>query len=159
MSNGKNVAPVALNDFIKSNGLSRSVHEVMPGGPSMCRQEFAADCDINTIMKRYEGQDIGAIMRQVAPVYYDFAEAPQTLLEFMAMQQDAEAAFMTLPASVRKEFENDPIQFVEFASDPGNLDQMRTWGLAKPAEKPQEPAPAPPAGGAAQGAAPPPKPA
>lgn len=142
----------STNDFFKTNGLPRSAHEVQPGGESLTRQEFAAECDINNLMKQYEGKDIGAIMRNVLPpVYYDFANAPSTLLEFMDVQMQAEAAFMTLPAVVRREFENDPMQFVEFAMNRDNLPQMRTWGLAKPEDAPvasREPANAPAAPGA-----------
>lgn len=148
--------PMAYYDFYKTNGLPREAHAFSNSDPSMTRQEFADECDINKLMKQYEGHDIGAIMRQVGePVYYDFSEMPQDLMSFMQMQQDAEKAFMTLPASVRKEFDNDPLGFVEFASDPANVDQMRTWGLAKPAEKPQEaPVAQAPAAGASAPAAP-----
>jgi hypothetical protein len=67
---------------------------------------------------------------------------PSDLMGTMAMLSDAETAFMSLPAQVRREFDNDPLQFVDFASDPENVPQMRTWGLAPPEAVP-EPPPAP----------------
>lgn len=108
-------------------------------GPSLTRQEFADECDVNALMARYEktGQMIPS--RAVGPPQYlDLTDVPD-LHAAMNIMRDAEAAFMRLPAVVRREFENDVTQFVEFAEDPENLDQMREWGLAKPAE----PTPAP----------------
>jgi hypothetical protein len=63
-------------------------------------------------------------------MYVDFVTAPKDLLGYLALMQEAEVAFMSLPAGVRREFENDAVKFVDFASDPENLPQMRTWGLA-----------------------------
>jgi hypothetical protein len=131
MANGK---VRALDDFAVSNGEDHSFRTV---GPSLTRQEFAEECDINTIMKRYEGH--GGLNGlgpdpNVVPRYVDFSEMPQDLMGFMQLQHDAEFAFMQLPAVVRREFDNDPILFCDFAADPANVDQMRSWGLAKPAE-------------------------
>lgn len=142
--------PLATYDFYKTNGSS---HVVMPGGPSLTRQEFAEECDINAIMKRYDtvGGGPGGLPRHndFPPFYADFSTMPTDLLGYMNLMHDAEVAFMMLPAVVRKEMDNDPMAFVEFASDPKNLDQMRKWGLA-PVPAPEAPAPAdgtPPAGG------------
>lgn len=132
-----------LHDFRGRNGLPASATNTSTPGPSMTRQEFAADCDINVLMDRYQNEDIGAIMRRsTEPVYVDFYDMPSDLMGTLQLVQDAENAFMTLPAQVRREFDNDPIRFVDFASDPGNLDQMRNWGLAPPAPVPP-PAPTP----------------
>lgn len=144
---------VANSDFVKTNGLPRHVHEYHAGGPSLTRQEFAEECDINVLMARFDGA-LADPMRSVRlPVYYDFTEMPGSLMEAMQVMQTGQEAFMRLPATVRREFDNDPAAFVDFASDPANLDQMRTWGLAPP--KPPEAAPivgpvgqAPAAGGA-----------
>jgi len=131
--------PVAFYDFYKpSNASGREAAVFHPVGPSLTRQEFAEECDINVLMKRYENQDIGSIMRRSQePVYYDLTEAPSDLMGYMQLMQDAQNAFMTLSAQVRREFDNDPVRFVDFAGDPANLDQMRSWGLAPPA--PQAP--------------------
>lgn len=110
--------------------------------PSMTRQEFAEDCDINTIMARYEttGNFHAPFAKEAH--YADYTAAPGSLMEAMEIMRSGEAAFMQLPAKVRREFDNDPMQFVEFASDPANLDQMREWQLAEPA--PVEPPPVAP---------------
>lgn len=136
----------AINDF---HGAKQADPVPDVGGPSLTRQEFAEECDINTLMKRYDGHVIGGPgnMRPMEPMYFDFAEAPQDLLGYLMFMEDASKQFMSLPAIVRREFDNSAVEFVAFASDPGNIGKMREWGLAPPA-KPQKVEPeAPPASG------------
>lgn len=104
---------------------------------SMTRQEFADECDINSIMKRYEGSWPPPSMRP--PMYVDFTAVPSDLQGALNMQMAASEAFMQLPASVRKEFDNDAVRFVEYAADRDNLPQLREWGLAAPEKVPDPP--------------------
>ncbi|UDN67672.1 internal scaffolding protein [robinz microvirus RP_92] len=121
-------------------------------GPSRTRQEFAAECDINTIMIKYEATGVISHFNNGEPRYLDLTDMPDTLEGTLAMLREAESAFMTLPAHVRREFENSPVAFVDYASDPKNISQMRDWGLAPPAALPDAvresgdatPVPAPP---------------
>lgn len=156
MSNGNGKAgtvplpPRAYYDFYKTSGADTAV---LSGGPSLTRQEFAEECDINVLMARYE--TVGALPANVLarePMFYDFTSKPDDLMQTMDMLAAARDAFMTLPARVRKEFDNDPVVFVDFASRDENLDQMRAWGLAAPVEAP--PVPSAPAGAPAAPAAP-----
>ncbi|QCQ84690.1 internal scaffolding protein [Blackfly microvirus SF02] len=101
--------------------------------PSLTRQEFAAECDINTLMAQYEKTGVINHFTTGEPQYYDFDQVPD-LQNSLHILKEATTAFMSLPAHVRKEFDNDPTQFVEFASDPKNLDKMREYGLAAPAK-------------------------
>ena len=138
----KSTFPTVVSDFYKSNGVDTVFNTV---GPSLTRQEFAEECDINALMARYEGHVIGGPgnMAPAEPMYADFGNMPKTLLEYMDFMNMAEAEFMRLPAVVRREFDNSAHMFVEFASNPENLEQMRTWGLAPPAKAPEAPAAAP----------------
>lgn len=99
--------------------------------PSLTRQEFAEDCDINTLMAQYEKTGVINHFNNATPQYLDLSEIPdlQTSLDFIA---EANAAFMRLPATVRREFDNDPVKFVEFGSNPENIEKMREWGLTEP---------------------------
>lgn len=154
--------PKEVTDFRKSNG---GDHVFVTEGPSLTRQEFAEECDINSLMARYEGHVIGGPgnLAPPVPMYVDWTQQPRSLLDYMTFMDEAEAGFMSLPAAVRKEFDNDAKMFVDFASDPENLPQMQDWGLApKPAPKqPEAPQaasaasaapPAPAAAAASQGA-------
>lgn len=141
MSNGKTALPppsLAYYDFYKTNGTKSSDHEMVTVGPSMTRQEFAAECDINNIMKQYDGYLADPARTVRDPVYYDFTSMPDNLMDAMAVMHEAESAFMRLPANVRREFDNDAAMFADYASDPANLEQMREWGLGAPV-KPAEP--------------------
>lgn len=132
--------PQAGNDFHKTNG---GDHATVVVGPSLTRQEFAEECDINTLMKKYDGYvNTGPNgLRNPQDMFYaDFTQMPDNLMAFHQYMAEADHAFMQLPAIVRKEFENSAYQFVEFAADPDNLPQLREWGLAPPA-KPEKPEP------------------
>lgn len=144
---------VQLYDFYKSNG---GDHRTFTDGPSLTRQEFADECDINSLMSRYDAHVTGGPggLRPQEPMYGDFASMPTNLLEYMQFMDMAQAEFMKLPAVVRREFDNSAHEFVAFASDPGNLDQMREWGLAPPAKAPDAPAPIVSGPAPAPGAAP-----
>lgn len=110
--------------------------------PSMTRQEFSEECDINVIMAQYDKTGIITHVADREPRYVDYAAAPD-FMTAMNMMNEARDAFMSLPAKVRREFDNDPQAFVEFAQDSKNLDQMRIWGLAPPAPEPPPAAPEP----------------
>lgn len=103
------------------------------GDLSRTRQEFASECDVNVLMKRYEKTGVLPQFMQREPRYLDVSEVPQ-FHEAMDLMVQASASFARLPANVRKEFDNDPEKFVSFAQDRENLDRMREWGLAPPAE-------------------------
>lgn len=125
---------LAYHDFYKTNGTDTTFY---PVGPSMTRQEFAEECDINTLMSKYDAH-LSDPMRSIRePMYVDLTAVPNDLMSTMALVQSASDAFFRLPAAVRREFDNDPVLFTEFAYDPENIDQLRAWGLAKP--KPVEP--------------------
>ena len=106
--------------------------------PSLTRQEFASDADINTIMAQYEKTGVISHMNHTPPQYLDLTETPD-LQTAITIMRDAEAAFMSLPATVRATFENNSIKFVDFAQNPENIDKMREWGLAPPAPEPPAP--------------------
>jgi len=108
--------------------------------PSMTRQEFADDADINVLMARFEATGLAPTnLNKGEPRYLDVSNVPdmQTALETL---NEATSAFMSLSATVRRKFDNDPVKFVEFAQDPKNKKDLQEWGLAAP--DPVEPPPA-----------------
>lgn len=107
-------------------------------GPSKTRQEFSAECDVNMIMDRYNKTGEFPFKEASTPIYYDFVGMPD-LQDALVHLHNADAAFASLPAAVRKEFDNDPVRFVEYATNADNVDQLRKWGLAEPAKAPDAP--------------------
>lgn len=127
--------PVAKNDFYVPVDRSSDMDEFEP---SMTRQEFAEECDINTIMAQYEKHGVINHYNRQAPAYLDLTDVPD-LASALRVLNDADAAFMTLSARLRAEFDNDPVKFVAFAEKGENLEKMREWGLAPPPPAPPEP--------------------
>lgn len=101
--------------------------------PSLTRQEFADECDINVLMAQFEKTGIiPSNMNKGEPRYLDVTDVPD-LPEALNLLNEATAAFMSLPAIVRRDFDNDPVKFINFAENPENIEKMREWKLAPPA--------------------------
>ncbi len=126
-------------------------------GPSRTHQSEVAQCDINTIMSKYEKTGILSHTTSFEPHFADFTDTPTDYQESMNAVIEADEMFSQLPAKIRRRFHNNAGAFIDFAADPDNADEMVRLGLAKkPAEpaisakadhtpqKPKEPSKAPP---------------
>lgn len=100
------------------------------GEKSLTHQSFKDECDINNIMSRYAKTGVVTHVNRFQGRYGDFSEIAdyQTALGIV---KNAEEMFLTLPAQIRAEFDNDPGTFIEFAENPANLDRMVQLGLAE----------------------------
>lgn len=112
-----------LTHKIKNYSLS------FPENSKVTKQSFAAECDINTIMARYQSTGQMPVLNDRAPQYldmpgYDFQEAMNLVL-------DAQALFADLPSALRSRFGNDPAQFLDFTSNPQNRAELQSLGLLK----------------------------
>lgn len=96
------------------------------GTVSRTKQEFAAECDLNTIMARYT--QTGELPAGMVGTYGDFSEVPD-YLEAQIIIARADAQFSALPAEVRARFENDPAKFLDFVHDPDNLEELQKLGM------------------------------
>ena len=119
--------------------------------PSMTKQSFKDECDINNIVRKFEltGQLDAIHLNRAAGMYVDLPDGLD-LQNSLDMIHRAETAFMSLPAGVRAEFDNDPVRFVEFFNDPSpaNQEKVIAWGLAvdnrPPSSTPEPPPSTPP---------------
>lgn len=87
-------------------------------GPGRTLQSFKEECDINTIMKRYQQTGVIDHVNRASPKFgdveaVDFQDALNLVL-------DAEARFAALPSEVRERFGNDPARLLAFVDDPAN---------------------------------------
>lgn len=97
--------------------------------PTLTKQSEAAACDINLIMKNYDRT--GLLPQAVKEaVFMDVSEVGD-FRTALAVIQTAQEGFMRLPAVVRAEFRNDPAEFVDFCSDPGNRARLVELGLVE----------------------------
>lgn len=97
---------------------------------SLAQQQFADESDINTIVRRFNLT--GQLPDNVRPPQYADFEGVFDFQSAMNAVRQAEESFMAMPADVRSRFVNDPQRFVEFCSNPANLDEARKLGLAMP---------------------------
>lgn len=107
------------------------------GTESMCEQHHKNDCDINTILKKYDKTGLITHVNNAKAEYGDFTVVNE-YQENLQHVINAQMAFEELPSDIRKKFANDPGAFFEFATDPSNIDKMIEYGLA---EKPVIPEP------------------
>jgi len=98
---------------------------------SLTHQSEAPQCDINTIMKKYERTGVLEHRNNFEGQYGNFADGPADYHESMNAVLAAEEMFGTLPARIRRRFHNDPGAFIEFANDPHNQEEMINLGLSK----------------------------
>lgn len=95
--------------------------------PTRTQQHFKDECDINNLMERYV--KTGTMPQIVADFQYgDYTEVPdyRQSIEFIMHAQDQ---FDQLPAKIRKEFNNNPAELLDFLNDPANKDEAIRLGL------------------------------
>lgn len=116
------------------------------GDKGLAVQADRDEADINKIVARMQKTGQLPPMRGGEPFYGDVSDIGD-LQESYIKIREAEEMFMAHPAEVREKFENDPVKFVDFLSDPDNLEEAVSLGLAvkrpDPAPAPIPPAPAP----------------
>ena len=103
---------------------------VLNDSPSLTKQSFAEECDINTIVERFGLT--GELPTDVRmPQYADFDEVFDYHSAMNAVAQ-ARESFDAMPADVRARFHNDPGEFVEFCGDEKNREEAVKLGLVLP---------------------------
>jgi len=97
--------------------------------PSRTQPQFKAECDINNIMKKYKVTgSITHLNNKQRGTYLDLTNLPDYQQSLNDVIQ-ANEAFSALPSHVRKQFENDPIQLINFLSDTNNREEAIRLGL------------------------------
>ncbi|WNK13403.1 MAG: internal scaffolding protein [Microvirus sp.] len=118
-------------------------------GPSKTKQSFKDECDIQTIMSKFQRTGLLDFVNKRAPHYGDvtginFDDAMDRVIR-------GREFFADLPSSLRDQFDNSPGEFFEFIANPANAEAMAELGLLppptptgsgasapKPAEKPSK---------------------
>lgn len=107
--------------------------------PLITEQSHKAEVDINNIIRRHGVDMIAKTAAMQAPnmrfddvTGNDFQEAMNIILK-------AEDSFMQLPSKIRKEFNNNPAEFLDFVQNPENQDRMIELGLAEAPPVPEAP--------------------
>lgn len=96
--------------------------------PSLTKQSFKDECDVNFILAKYERT---GLVDHISRFQGDYSDVTDTVDLHTALNivRDANDAFASLPSNIRKRFNNDPAHFMDFVSDPENRDEMISLGL------------------------------
>lgn len=98
--------------------------------PSLTKQSFADEADINNIVRRFSLT--GQLPTDLAvPQYGDFVDVVDYHSAMLQVRKSQEA-FMELPAQVRSRFHNDPGELVDFVSDDKNRAEAEKLGIVLP---------------------------
>lgn len=109
-----------LNRYTHANPVEGSF------GESMTSQQYKADCDIESLMKKFKaGQPLPV---RPAGVYGDFSDYGD-FADCLAKVNKAREDFAALPSDVRERFGHNPEAFVKFALDPANEQECIRLGI------------------------------
>lgn len=98
--------------------------------PTMAKQSFKDECDINLIVRRAEQTGVLPSLIKENPKFGDFSD-PISYQDSLNLVIKAEAQFQNLSSHIRERFNNDPKKFLEFTANPANNHEMVTLGLAQ----------------------------
>lgn len=100
--------------------------------PSLTKQSFKDECDINNILKKYK-RALGAEFLDQYQGFLDgkFEDVSAGVDYRTALHQisEADAAFEAMPAGLRARFDNDPGLLLDFLGDSRNRDEAIELGL------------------------------
>lgn len=107
---------------------------------SKTKQSFKDEVNINSIIRRFQSTGELPLDGPSNPKYADVSNLPsyQDSLNYVNYAQEQ---FNSLSSEIRERFDNNPGKYLEFVSDPKNVQELIKLGLAiaKPkAEKPAE---------------------
>lgn len=106
--------------------------------PSLAKQSFRDEVDINNIVSRFANTGVIEHLNKYDGNYGDFTVV-QPYQDALNTVMAAQEAFDSLPSKIRTRFNNDPEQFLNFATDPKNTDELVSMGLAHRPPPPTEP--------------------
>ena len=111
---------------------------------SKVQEQFADACQTDTIIRKYNMMGVNPFIASGSSQYLDTTQIPDFVCAQNA-QVKVKEFFDGLPADIRLEFNNDPMQFAEVVSDPKNAEYLREIGVLAPlpAEQEGEKQPAP----------------
>jgi len=102
--------------------------------PSLTNQSEKDSCDVNRIVNRHFNAGMNPFLTDPSSLCFGDASAVPDYLDAMNLIADVNETFEALPVTTRDFFRNDPKVFLEFTSNPQNIDTMRDLGLVSKRE-------------------------
>lgn len=100
-------------------------------GPTRTRGSFQDECDVNAIMRRFERTGVIDHFNAHRGDYGDFTGAPADYHSALNQVIAAQDMFMSLPSGIRRQFRNDPGEFLELVAAAEGGDQAATDELVR----------------------------
>lgn len=116
------------------------------GVKPLTEQKHKEDVQIQNIMRKARKTGVLSHVNQYKGTYGEFADAP-TYHEAQNVIAEANSMFETVPSQIRKQFKNDPSEYVSFMQNPENYEAIAEMGLDNshlPEPVSEEPAPVEP---------------
>lgn len=98
------------------------------GSKSLTEQHHKSEVKIQNIMKKHQATGLITHTSQYAGEYSNMVNAPD-FMEAQLVIAEAKSMFESVPAHIRKEFANDPAQFLKFMQDEENREKIEAFGL------------------------------
>lgn len=98
--------------------------------PTLAQQHLKDECDVNNIVRRHTEQGVLTHVMAGMPQFGDFSEI-QDYRSALDTVIRADEAFASLPAEVRREFDNDPEALLAALQDPSQRDRLEGLGLVE----------------------------
>lgn len=107
------------------------------------QQQFKDELDVNNIVAKSNRGIAPSFTNRAVARYMDTSNTPD-IAEAFNIIQEAQEAFLQLPAALRLELDNDPVNITQLTQD-----QARRFKLLKEPPTPSQPSPTPPGAGQA----------
>lgn len=98
-------------------------------GPGLTEQCHKEECDMNYILRDYQKTGLIKHAKENEGRYDDISV--QDFQEAMLIVKEAENMFSGLPSNIRKRFQNNPAEFLEFTQNAENRDEMVKLGILR----------------------------
>lgn len=92
--------------------------------PGRTKQDFIKDCDINQMLRKARKVGTLSHLEKHGAFYADITGAPQDLFEAREQLDRGKAIFGELSGELRREFNNDPLEYFAFVNHPDNKDRL-----------------------------------
>jgi len=117
---------------VRENGTLRI--QTYTNKPSRTQQQFADQCDINNIIKKYKQTGELTHTARKQGVYADVSQISDYYTSLNEINS-AKEAFGTLSSQIRLRFNNDPGQLLAFMQDPNNFEEGVKLGIYEPKQQ------------------------
>lgn len=106
----------------------RSTVHTYNSEPSLADQSYKEEVDVNRILAKYIKSGDETLLQKRQGQYADISNI-QDLQTSLSQVQEAQEAFETLPAELRRKLNHSPVEFINYLQNPANDAEAIELGL------------------------------